>query len=63
MSGCAPCKARQQARKYLAVDRLTGDCLMYDPDQGCVRYATPMEARTAALEAGHTQPGIRRVSA
>jgi hypothetical protein len=61
-SGCRPCAARAARRLYTAVDRLTGECLVYDEEAGlCRRYSSAVEARSAAEANGHRDPGVRRV--
>jgi len=49
-----------KARKYVAIDPLTGACLVEDAT-GCRQFMTPQGAINAAKAAGHDQPGVRRI--
>jgi hypothetical protein len=46
--------------KWLAVDPLTGDCLLFDEQGGCRRFASSGRALRAARAAGHENPGVLR---
>jgi hypothetical protein len=47
--------------RWLAVDALTGDCLLLDERGGCRRFASAGRARRAAMDAGHTSPGVMKL--
>lgn len=53
---CGPCGNR----RWVAVDPLTGDCLLPNGDGSCRRFVTRDGALTAARKAGHENPGVLR---
>lgn len=48
-------------RRWRAVDPLTGDCLVTNPDNSCRRFRTREGAVAAARALGHENPGTMLV--
>lgn len=48
-------------RRWRAVDPLTGDCLVTNPDSSCRRFRTREGALAAARALGHENPGVLSV--
>lgn len=60
--GCNCSKRAGGQTRYVAIDPLSGDCLVDDGNGGCARFLSPQGARNAAVEAGYAgRPGVRRV--
>jgi hypothetical protein len=56
------CNCGANAKKYVAIDPLSGDCLISNQHGVCTRFSTPKAAMTAAANAGFPEAGVRRTT-
>lgn len=55
------CACNGSLPRWTAIDPETGECLLFNEEGGCRRFASSGRAMRAARAAGHESPGVLRV--